>query len=65
MSLFLPEKWVYVTFKGGERINVANTDTLTREEAEKFRDQWERSRKKKVIQVELEDRQGTWALYTF
>lgn len=58
MSLFLPSRWVYVWYEDGKMENVANSDTLTLEEAECFRDMWEKARKKKVVRVTLETQNG-------
>ena len=57
MGLFdLPRYWVYVEFANGKRMNVANTDTLSEEEAEKFKNYWEK--KADIIKVTLESSDG-------
>lgn len=38
--------------------SVACTDTLTTDEAEKYRSMWEKARGKKVIRVTLDDGKG-------
>ena len=44
MGLFdLPSKWVYVEYSDGERVNVANTDTLSQGEADSFKGDWEKA----------------------
>lgn len=35
--LDLPDNWVYIEFEDGEQKNVANTDTLSKEEAAKYK----------------------------
>lgn len=57
-GLFLPSLWVYVRYEDGKRENVANTDTLSREEADTYKARWETARKKKVIRVTLENALG-------
>ena len=60
MGLFdLPRLWAYVWYEDGTRESVANTDTLTRREAERFRDQLQKLRGKTVVRVTLEDRKGS------
>ena len=51
--LSLPDNWVYVGYADGTYENVANTDTLSRAEADAFRSQWERARGKHVKTVVL------------
>ena len=57
-GLFLPSLWVYVRYEDGKRENVANTDTLSQEEADTYKTRWETARKKKVVQVTLESLAG-------
>ena len=57
-GLFLPSLWVYVRYEDGKRENVANTDTLSREEADTYKARWETARKKKGRQVPLENTVG-------
>lgn len=56
--LIMPSRWVFVWYEGGKTENVANTDTLTAEEAREFKDYWEKARGKKVIRVDLQDNRG-------
>ncbi|MBQ7289052.1 MAG: hypothetical protein IJW78_04910 [Clostridia bacterium] len=56
--LSLPRFFVYVYYEDGKSENVANSDTLTYEEALQYKDYWEKGRRKKVIRVTLEDRGG-------
>ena len=56
--LSLPSRWVFVWYEGGKMENVANTDTLSAEEAREFKDYWEKARGKKVIRVDLQDGKG-------
>lgn len=58
MNLCLPSRWVYVWYEDGDMENVANTDTLTPEEAERYKSRWEAVRNKKVVQVTLESQKG-------
>ena len=51
--LFLPNNWVYVGYADGTYENVANTDTLSRAEAEEFRMRWEKARGKQIKTVVL------------
>lgn len=39
-ALNMPSKWVYVIFTDGTDVNVANTDTLTRDEAIWYKKEW-------------------------
>lgn len=54
LGLCLPSQWVYIQYEDGKRENVANTDSLSADEAEKYRAMWEKARGKKVIRVTLE-----------
>lgn len=56
--LSLPSRWVFVWYEGGKMENVANTDTLSAEEAREFKEYWEKARGKKVIRVDLQDSKG-------
>lgn len=56
--LNMPSRRVFVWYEGGKTENVANTDTLTAEEAREFKDYWEKARGKKVIRVDLQDNRG-------
>lgn len=56
--LSMPSRWVFVWYEGGKKENVANTDTLTADEAREFKDYWEKARGKKVIRVDLQDSRG-------
>ena len=58
MSLFLPTRWVYVWYEDGKMENVANSDTLTLEEARSYKAEWEKARRKKVVRVTLETNDG-------
>ena len=49
----LPSNWVYVGYEDGTYENVANTDELSRAEANEYRLRWEKARGKKVITVVL------------
>ncbi len=53
MSLFLPSNWVYVEYENGRTENVANTDTLTENEAGDFKEMWD-TKLHKVVRVTLE-----------
>lgn len=53
MSLFLPSLWVYVWYADGTCENVANTDTLTKAEADAYAERWEKAREKPVVRVSL------------
>ena len=56
--LRMPNRWVYVWYEGGKMENVANTDTLTADEAKEFKDYWEKARGKRVVRVDLQDNRG-------
>lgn len=56
--LGLPSRWVYVKYKNGKSENVANSDTLSEAEAQKYKERWESARKTKVVSVTLEDGTG-------
>jgi len=56
--LRMPSRWVYVWYEGGKMENVANTDTLTADEAKEFKDYWEKARGKRVVRVDLQDNRG-------
>lgn len=56
--LSLPSRWVYVWYEDGKRENVANTDTLSAEEAQEFKEEWEKARGKKVVAVDLTTSEG-------
>ena len=60
MGLFnLPSKWVYIEYSDGERVNVANTDTLSQGEADSFKDDWEKASSGKTVKkVTLETSSG-------
>ena len=58
MLFGLPERWVYVYYEDGKTENVANTDTLTRSEAERYKLYWEQARGKKVVRVDLLTNEG-------
>ena len=55
-TLDLPRFWAIVHFENGDMLNVANTDTLTREEAERYKKDWEN--KGKIVKVTLETTKG-------
>ena len=61
MGLFdLPSKWVYIEYSNGERVNVANTDTLSQGEADSFKDSWEKASNGRAIKkVTLETTSGS------
>lgn len=65
LGLCLPSKWVYVQYEDGKKKNVANTDTLSAEEAEKYRAMWEKARKKKVTCVTLEANGAVLRRFTY
>ena len=50
-GLRLPEFWAYVIYADGTELNVANTDTLEKWEAEWYKEMWKS--KGKVVAVEL------------
>lgn len=50
-GLRLPELWVYVIYADGTELSVANTDTLTKAEADEYKKQWEH--RGEVVSVEL------------
>ena len=54
--LRMPNKWVFVHYEDGAVENVANTDTLSAQEALKFKERWEAARGKKVVRVTLENK---------
>lgn len=54
----LPEHWVYVIYEDGKTENVANTDSLSKKEAQWFKDHWAQARGKKVVEVSLETDDG-------
>lgn len=55
----LPRKWVYVHYKSGLVMNVANSDTLTKEEAKEYKEMWDFCRDgAEVIKVTLESNKG-------
>lgn len=56
--LSLPRRWVFVFYEDGKMENVANTDTLSAEEAREFKEYWEKARGKKVGRVDLQDSKG-------
>lgn len=56
--LRLPNKWVFVWYEDGKTENVANDDTLSAEEAQEFKDYWEKARNKKVVRIFLQDNRG-------
>ena len=56
--LSLPSRWVYVWYENGKRENVANTDTLSAEEAQEFKEEWEKARGMKVVAVDLTTSEG-------
>ena len=65
MMLTMPSRWVYVWYTSGRIVNVANSDTLRKEEAEYFRDKWSKDNEK-VVRVTLENRNGDiLKTYTF
>lgn len=56
----LPSKWVFVWYASGRVMNVANTDSLSEEEAEKYKQMWDYKRDNaEVIKVTLESNKGT------
>lgn len=52
----LPRYWAYVHFDNGDKLSVANTDTLTRKEAEEYKREW--SHKGNINRVTLETHNG-------
>ena len=52
--LSLPDNWVYITYKDGERKNVSNQDALTQCEADYFKRMWDK-KGNPVIKVQLLD----------
>lgn len=56
--LCLPNRWVYVWFEDGRVLNVANQDTLSKDEADYFQRNWTAAKHLKVVRVTLEDRNG-------
>lgn len=58
MSLSLPTFWVNVWYENGKKENVANSDTLTAEEASYFKSMWEEARAEKVVRITLESSDG-------
>lgn len=61
----LPSRWVYVWYTSGRVQNVANSDTLRKEEAEYYRDKWSKDNEQ-VVRVTLENRNGDiLKTYTF
>lgn len=56
--LSLPSRWVFVYYEDGKTENVANTDTLSTDEARAYKERWEKARNKRVIRVELQDSKG-------
>lgn len=56
----LPSKWVFVWYKSGRVLNVANSDTLTKKEAEQYKEMWDFKRDDaEVVKVTLESNKGT------
>ena len=47
--LSLPRFFVYVYYEDGKSENVANSDTLTYEEALQYKDYWEKGRRKRLF----------------
>lgn len=63
--LSLPDNWVYVTYSTGDKVNVANQDTLSQGDADYFKQAWDKPHKK-VTQVHLETPNGeTLKTYTY
>jgi len=63
MSCFdLPSRWVYVYFEDGLMLNVANTDSLSDEEAQEEADRWTNSKRGqehgKVVRVDFQNNSG-------
>lgn len=56
--LTLPSRWVFVNYEDGKKENVANTDTLSAEEARVYKDRWEKARGKNVVRVDFQDSKG-------
>ena len=57
--LDLPSRWVYLWFDNGLVKNVANTDSLSKAEAEEFKREWEDWKKPlKVVRITLEGNHG-------
>lgn len=57
-GLCLPSRWVYVCYEDGTEEDVAITDNISVDEAQKYKDEWENARGKKVIRVELRSNGG-------
>lgn len=59
MTLDLPSKWVFVWYDSGLVMNVANSDTLSKEEARHYKDMWDFHRNgAEVVKVTLESNKG-------
>lgn len=54
--LKMPRRWVYVWFEDGSVLNVANQDTLHKDEAEYFQREWTAAKHLKVVRVTLEEK---------
>lgn len=60
MSLLgIPENYVYVHYKNGNKENVANYGSLSIAQAMKFKERFETARAVKVVRVTLENRDST------
>lgn len=58
MMLNLPSRWVFVYYENGKIENVANSDTLSVQEAREFKEYWEKARNMKVVRVDLQGNRG-------
>lgn len=55
----LPSLWVFVWYKSGRKMNVANSDTLSEEEAKNYKEMWDFHRdNSEVVKVTLESNKG-------
>lgn len=56
--LSLPSRWVFVWYEDGKMENVANSDTLSTEEAREFKEYWEKARGQKIVRIDLQGSKG-------
>ncbi len=55
----LPSLWVFVHYNSGLKMNVANSDTLSKEEANYYKEMWDFKRDgAEVVRVTLESNKG-------
>ena len=67
---FLPRLFVYAFFKDGRCYHIANVRTLTKEEAQEYKEKWDKSIKAKghgqVVRINLQDIKGKiYETYSF